>query len=213
MLNVLVADDHPVVLAGLRRSLEDDGEFNVVGEARDGAKVIPMIRSTNPDVVLLDMRMPGVDGLGVLQRIRSTFPKIKVVICSVEALPEQIQAAFDAGASGYILKTVEPRDLPAAIRQAIEATTYQPVGFGATGESTAARNAGLTEREVEILRLVAQGLSNKVIARRLWVTEQTVKFHLSNVYRKLDINNRTEAARWAYTRGLNDSDCDLSVVG
>ncbi|HVU76250.1 MAG TPA: response regulator transcription factor [Gaiellaceae bacterium] len=213
MLNVLIVDDHPVVLEGLKRSLESDPEFRVVGEARDGAKVIPMIRDTDPDVVLLDMRMPGLNGLGCLTRIKASYPEIKVVMCSVEAEPEQIQAAFESGAVGYILKTVEPRDLPGAVRQAVSATTYQPAGFRAPGEVPAARAAGLTEREVEILRLVAQGLSNKVIARQLWVTEQTVKFHLSNLYRKLDITNRTEAARWAFTRGLNENVGDLSNVG
>ena len=166
-MKILVADDHPVVLAGLRRSLENDGEFSVVGEARDGAKVVPLIRSTEPDVVLLDMRMPGVDGLGCLARIRSSFPTIKVVMCSMEGAPELIQAAFDAGAAGYILKTVEPRDLPGAVRQAIEGTAYQPVSSGAAPEVAIGRSAGLTDREVEILRLVAQGLSNKLIARQL----------------------------------------------
>jgi two-component system, NarL family, nitrate/nitrite response regulator NarL len=212
MLTVLIVDDHPVVLEGLKRSLECDEEFRVVGLARDGAQVIPLMRSAVPDVVLLDMRMPGLNGIGCLSRIRASFPEVKVVMCSVEAEPEQIQAAFEAGASGYILKTVEPRDLPGAVRQAVTATTYQPTGFRATGESAAARAAGLTEREEQILRLVAQGLSNKVIARQLWVTEQTVKFHLSNLYRKLDITNRTEAARWAFARGLNDNGHDLSNV-
>jgi len=199
-----MADDHPVVVEGLRLSLEDDGGFEVVGVAHDGAKVLPMIRSTSPDVVLLDMHMPGIDGIGVVTRIRRTYPDVKVVMCSMEAGQESIQAAFMAGACGYIVKTVEPRDLAPAIRQAIAGTAFQATSGSVPDDSMLARAAGLTNREIEILRLVTRGLSNKTIARELWVTEQTVKFHLSNVYRKLGIANRTEAARWAHSKGLHE---------
>jgi DNA-binding NarL/FixJ family response regulator len=205
MVRMLIADDHPVMLAGLRRSLESDGGFEVVGEAHTGAQVLPLINQTDPEVILLDMRMPGMDGLGCLRRIRTTYPDLKVVMCSVEDNRETIQAAFRGGACGFIVKTVEPRDLGPAIRQAIEGTAYQPINSGIPGGADVARTAGLTEREFEIIKLVASGLSNKAIARDLWVTEQTVKFHLSNVYRKLGITNRTEAAYWAFSRGLNDT--------
>jgi len=207
-----MADDHPVVLAGLRRSLENDGGFDVVGEAYSGAQVLPLIHRTEPDVVLLDMHMPGMDGLGCLARIRATHPEVKVIICSVAVDRETIEAAFRGGACGYIVKTVEPRDLGAAIRQAIDGTTYQPVNSGSTAASDVARAAGLTDREFEILKLVAAGMANKRIARDLWVTEQTVKFHLSNVYRKLSVANRTEAAHWAFSRGLNETR-ELKGVG
>jgi DNA-binding NarL/FixJ family response regulator len=189
-LRVVMADDHPVVLAGLRRSLEADGGFEIVGEAYDGTQVLPVINQTKPDLVLLDMHMPGVDGIGCIARIRRSYPDVKVVMCSMEASSEQVQAAFLAGACGYVVKTVDPRDLAPAIRQ-----------------------AGLTEREIEILRFVARGQSNKLIAKELWVTEQTVKFHLSNVYRKLSISNRTEAARWAFSKGLHEHSHDLTNVG
>jgi DNA-binding NarL/FixJ family response regulator len=205
LVKVLMADDHPVLLQGLRRSLELDGGFEIVGEAYDGAQVLPLVRKTSPDVVLLDMHMPGVDGIGCIARIRRLHPDVKIVMCSMESASEQVQAAFLAGACGYVVKTVDPRDLAPAIRQAIAGTAFQPVGAAPADDTRIARAAGLTGREIEILRCVARGQSNKTIARELWVTEQTVKFHLSNVYRKLSLSNRTEAARWAFSKGLHES--------
>jgi two-component system, NarL family, response regulator LiaR len=212
-MRVVMADDHPVVLAGLRRSLEADGGFEIVGEAYDGTQVLPVINQTSPDLVLLDMHMPGVDGIGCIARIRRSYPDVKVVMCSMEASSEQVQAAFLAGACGYVVKTVDPRDLAPAIRQAGAGTAFQLAGAGPTDDAGVARQAGLTEREIEILRFVARGQSNKLIAKELWVTEQTVKFHLSNVYRKLSISNRTEAARWAFSKGLHEHSHDLTNVG
>jgi DNA-binding NarL/FixJ family response regulator len=213
-LKVVMADDHPVVLAGLRRSLEADGGFEIVGEAYDGTQVLPVINQTSPDLVLLDMHMPGVDGIGCIARIRRSYPDVKVVMCSMEASSEQVQAAFLAGACGYVVKTVDPRDLAPAIRQAVAGTAFQLAGAtGPVDDTGVARQAGLTEREIEILRFVARGQSNKLIAKELWVTEQTVKFHLSNIYRKLSISNRTEAARWAFSKGLHEHSHDLTNVG
>jgi DNA-binding NarL/FixJ family response regulator len=209
-VKVVMADDHPLFLEGLRRSLEDDGGFEILGEAREGSQVLPLIHQTAPDAVVLDMHMPGVDGLACVARIRRSYPEVKIVMCSMESATEQIQAAFLAGACGYVVKTIEPRDIASAIRQAINGTALQPVGAETADDSRVARAAGLTTREIEILRYVARGQSNKTIARELWVTEQTVKFHLSNVYRKLNIANRTEAARWAFSKGLHEYDVDLT---
>jgi DNA-binding NarL/FixJ family response regulator len=210
LVRVLMADDHPVLLQGLRRSLELDGGFEIVGEAYDGAQVLPLIRRTSPNVVLLDMHMPGIDGIGCVARIRKAHPEVKVVMCSMESATDQVQAAFLAGACGYVIKTVEPRDLAPAIRQAIAGTAFQPVGVTMSDDTRIARSAGLTGREIEILRCVARGESNKTIGRELWVTEQTVKFHLSNIFRKLSVTNRTEAARWAFSKGLHESMQELS---
>jgi DNA-binding NarL/FixJ family response regulator len=207
-----MADDHPVLLQGLRRSLELDGGFEIVGEAYDGAQVLPLIRRTSPDVVLLDLHMPGLDGIGCIARIRRAHPEVKVVMCSMESATEQVQAAFLAGACGYVVKTVEPRDLAPAIRQAITGTAFQPVGVTMSDDTRIARSAGLTDREIEILRCVARGKSNKTIGRELWVTEQTVKFHMSNIFRKLSVTNRTEAARWAFSKGLHESTQALTNV-
>jgi DNA-binding NarL/FixJ family response regulator len=206
---ILLADDHRLLLAGVRHALELDGGFEVVGEANHGAEVLPLVGRLRPDVVLLDMRMPGGDGLANLSRILGRFPDVKVVMCSVGADPEQIQAAFKRGACGYVVKSVDPRDLASAIRQAVDGTAYHALGLPAINEDSAAKAAGVTDRELEIMRAVARGLSNKAVARELWVTEQTVKFHLTNIYRKLGISNRTEAARWAIARGLTEPEHEL----
>jgi two-component system response regulator DegU len=207
-LRILIADDHPLMLTGVRRTLELDGGFEVVAEASDGAEVLPLVGRTGPDVALLDVRMPGADGLTCLDRIRRRYPGVKVVLCSMSADPEQVQEAFMRGASGYIVKNVGAKDLGSAIRQAVEGTAYHALGLPAINEDTIARAAGLTARELQIMKAVARGLSNKAIARELWVAEQTVKFHLGNVYRKLGISSRTEAVRWALAKGLNDQPLD-----
>jgi DNA-binding NarL/FixJ family response regulator len=126
-------------------------------------------------------------------------------VLSVFSDPEHIQAALKRGASGYIVKSVNPIDLPSALRQAVEGTVYHAVGFPDVDDESNAKAAGLTEREIAILKAVARGLSNQAIGRELWVTEQTVKFHLTNIYRKLGVANRTEAARYAYQHGLVES--------
>lgn len=201
-MRVVIADDHGVVLEGVRASLEADGGFEIVGTTRRGEEVLPLVGRTDPEAVLLDLRMPGMDGLTCLQRIRERFPDIGVVICSVSTDPDQIQAAFKGGACGFVLKSIDPIDLGSAVRQAVEGTAYHAFGLPAIEEDTAARTVGLTDRELEILKAVAQGLSNKAIAAELWVTVQTVKFHLTGLYRKLGVDNRTEAARWALGKGL-----------
>lgn len=204
-MKVLIADDHRLMLEGIRRALEDTDEIEVVGEAHSGSQVLPLVGRTNPDVVLLDIRMPEMDGFACLDLIRKRYPKVKVVVLSVFSDPEHIQAALKRGASGYIVKSVNPLDLPSAIRQAVEGTVYHAVGLPEIDDATTARAAGLTEREIAILKAVARGLSNQAIGKELWVTEQTVKFHLTNIYRKLGVANRTEAARHAYQHGLVES--------
>jgi two-component system nitrate/nitrite response regulator NarL len=201
---ILIADDHPLLLAGVRQVLELDGGFEIVDEAHQGTEILPLVGQTQPEVVLLDMRMPGLDGLTCLDRLRARYPAVHVVMCSMGADPEQIQSAFKRGACGYIVKSVDPRDLASAIRQAVDGTAYHALGLPGIDEDSAGLAAGLTTREVEIMKAVARGLANKAIAKELWVTEQTVKFHLTNIYRKLGISNRTEAARWAFSHGLQD---------
>jgi DNA-binding NarL/FixJ family response regulator len=199
-MKVLIADDHRLMVEGIRRALEPAGDIEIVGEAAIGSQVLPLVRRLSPDVVLLDMRMPHMDGLQCLDAIRKNCPKVKVIVLSVFSDPEHIQAAFRHGACGYIVKSVNPIDLPSAIRQAVDGTVFHAIGLpDSTAESVA---NGLTERELAILKAVARGLSNSAIGKELWVTEQTVKFHLTNIYRKLDLANRTEAAKYAYDHGL-----------
>lgn len=202
-LKVLLADDHRLTLAGVRRVLDESGDIIVVGEAYSGEDVLPLVRSTGPDLVVLDLQMPKMDGLSCLDLIRRHHPDVKVVIFSATTAVPEISTAFQSGASAYVLKTVNPLDLPAVIRQAAEGTVFYPPP--AVAAPAAKETNDLTERERTILAAVMRGLSNKAISQEFWVTEQTVKFHLSNVYRKLGVPNRTAAARFAHEHGLIDA--------
>jgi DNA-binding NarL/FixJ family response regulator len=204
-LKVLVADDHRLMLEAIRSSLEQADFIEIVGETQSGAQVAPLVHQTQPDVVLLDIRMPGLDGLAVLDLIRKRYPDVKVVLLSGVEDPHVIQAGLARGACAFVAKTVDPGDLASVIRQAADGSVYQMNGPAGMPEASAAKESGLSERELTILRALGRGLSNKQIARELWVAEQTVKFHLTNIYRKLDVANRTEAARFAYKHGLADS--------
>jgi DNA-binding NarL/FixJ family response regulator len=206
-MRVLIADDHRLIIEGVRRALEETGEFEVVGECSSGSQVLPMVGRTNPDIVLLDLRMPGADGISCLTRIRKQHPAVKVVILSSSTDETVIANVLKKGASAYVVKSVNPVDLPSVLRQAVEGTVFTAVGLPDGGESPA-RAAGLTERETAILSALARGLSNEAIAKELWVAEQTVKFHLTKIYRKLGVANRTEAARLAYQNGLVESPID-----
>jgi DNA-binding NarL/FixJ family response regulator len=204
-IKVLIADDHALTLQGIRRVLDDVDDIDVVGEAQYGSQVLPLIGQTDPDVVMLDIRMPQLDGLACLERIRKQYPKVKVVMLSAFTDETHITAALQRGASAYIAKTVNPVDLASALRQAFDGTVYTTF-VAADGEGEGAGDElGLTDREISMLRAVARGLSNQAIGREYWVTEQTVKFHLGNIYRKLGVTNRTEATRYAYEHGLVES--------
>ena len=202
-IHVVLADDHPLMRAGVRSSLAAAPGFEVVGEAASGTQLVPLVARTRPDVVLTDLRMPGLDGLAALEEIKKLHPDVKVVVLSVLSAHEQIRTALERGADAYVVKTVNPADLVSVLRQVVEGTVFQAFGVPAGGEP--ARKAGLTERELAILRALARGLSNQAIAREHWVTAQTVKFHLANIYRKLGVGNRTEAVRCAYRDGLVES--------
>jgi DNA-binding NarL/FixJ family response regulator len=189
--------------------LDESGDIVVVGEAYSGVDVLPLVRSTDPDLVVLDLQMPKMDGLSCLDLIRRHHPDLKVVIFSATTTHAEISTALRNGANAYVLKTVNPLDLPAVIRQAAEGTVYYPPPPAAV--PAVKDTADLTERERTILTAVMRGLSNKAISQEFWVTEQTVKFHLSNVYRKLGVPNRTAAARFAHEHGLIDAN-DLQVA-
>ena len=200
-MRVLVADDHGLFRDGIRQALEAVDGIEVVAEAASGAEVLPLIARTDPDVVILDLRMPKLDGLGCLERIRKLHSNVKVVILSAFSDADHVQAAFKRGANAYIVKSVDPLDLPAALRQVLDTTIYFPLSLTRPKEDDGPA-ASLTEREVAMLKALARGLSNNAISREFWVTEQTVKFHLTNIYRKLGVRNRTEATRFAYKNGL-----------
>jgi len=204
-MRVLIADDHRLIAEGIKRSLEESGDFEVVAEATTGSQILPLIRRTKPDVVLLDLRMPGVDGLTALEQIKRDHPDVKVVILSASTDQQVIQAALAKGANAYVIKSVNPVDLASTIRQVMEGSVFHAVGLPAMGQVSPATELGLTAREVSILQALARGLSNQAIGKELFVAEQTVKFHLTNIYRKLEATNRTEAVRLAYQRGIVDN--------
>jgi DNA-binding NarL/FixJ family response regulator len=204
-MRVLLADDHPLVLVGIRRVLEESEGFEVVGEARSSSELLPLVGRTDPDLVLLDLRIPAAGGLRCLEWIRAHHPGVRVVILSVSTAQDVIEGALARGANGYIAKSIDPADLPYALRVLAEAESPRAVPLGIGNHADVVASSGLTERELTILRAVARGLPNRAIAKELWVSEQTVKFHLTNAYRKLGVSNRTEAARWAYEHGLASS--------
>jgi DNA-binding NarL/FixJ family response regulator len=203
-LRVAIADDHRLMLAGLRTALTRSPEIEVVGEAQTGKSAVALAARTRPDVVLLDLRMPDGDGLWALRELARVVPETKVIVLSMFDDHQHVSQAINDGATGYIVKTIDPDDLPAAIRQTVEGTVFsaRAVIDPRKSQQREGPDSLITERELEILQHVAEGLSNAQIAKALWVTEQTVKFHLSNVYRKLGVSNRTEASRYAMRRGL-----------
>jgi DNA-binding NarL/FixJ family response regulator len=201
-LRVLLADDHQLVLEAVQRELEKSDDFTVVATTNSGAKIADLVARHHPDMVLLDLHMPEVDGLQALDQIRARDKEIKVVMLSASNEPTAIQSALARGANGFILKSVNPVDLPSALRQIHDGTVFHAGVQGEQPAASAADAAGLTDREVTLVRALARGLSNKQISEELWITEQTVKFHLSNIYRKLDVSNRTGAVRWAHEHGL-----------
>ncbi len=202
-LKVLVADDHPLILQGLRRTLEACDDIDVIGEARSGDEIVPLVQRRRPDVVLLDMRMPGLDSAECIRRIRESWPEVKTVVLSASEDRATIDSAIAAGASAYVLKSVSALDIPALVRQV--AAGYSLYHSPAEADDACDGDepgAGLTERETTILTAVAGGKTTKAISAELWVTEHTVKFHLTNIYRKLGVSNRSGAVRYAFEHGL-----------
>jgi DNA-binding NarL/FixJ family response regulator len=175
-------------------------------------ELFTLVRQANPDVVLLDVPLPPFDALLCLERLHAQYPLIKVVVLSTLSDPSHVEMALSRGACGYIVKTIDPHDLASAIRQATDGTTFHVLGAFPNPHESLAKAAGLTEREITVLKAVARGLSNYAISAELWVSQQTVKFHLTNLYRKLGVSNRTEAARYAYEHGLVD-EIHLESVG
>ena len=180
--------------------------ISIVGKTTDVAEALDLVGRDRPDVLLADYHAGGGHGdvTEHLRKAQELQPDLKMVVLSATNHPEEIEAAFAAGASVFCVKTADQTDLMAAIRQAFEISIYLARSAQPTPTVPAAppEAPGLTRRELEILRLVAEGHSNSQLAAMLWVTEQTVKFHLSNIYRKLEVANRTEASRWAQLHGL-----------
>lgn len=198
---LVIADDHQLMLAAMRMALGEAPDMEIVGEADAGERLLPLVNRTSPDVVVLDLRMPGMDGLRCLELLRERHPRVKSIVMSGTDDPALVRASLARGAVAFVHKSVNPTDLPGVIRQAIEGNVVFPNGESSPG-TTSRPDGDLTTREAEILRAVAEGQSNKQIAERLWLSDQTVKYHLTNIYRKFGVSSRTEAVRRAYERGL-----------
>jgi DNA-binding NarL/FixJ family response regulator len=206
-LRVVLADDHPLFLRGLEAALQGEG-LEIVGLAGSGRQLLDVVRQVDPAVVLLDVAMPEMDGVECLGELRRRFPDVKVVMLSASDDEQLIDRCLDAGALCFMGKSVEPADIAHALRSVCGDVRIRYKRAGAGPQPIMADCADsplgglLTPREREILSIVAKGGSNIEIARGLWVTEQTVKFHLSNIYRKLDVSNRTQAAHRGWKLGL-----------
>jgi DNA-binding NarL/FixJ family response regulator len=203
----VVVDHHPLWVAGVQRVVEELG-IQVAGTATSGREGLALVTELRPDVLITGIMMArgDLDGIEVVARGMENVPTMKAIVLSLYDDTEHIDAALEAGAVAYVIKTAHPDDLRSAIRQAFAHSVYlygnRAAASPVATPRAAAEGAELTRRELEILQLVAEGHSNTQLAKMLWVTEQTIKFHLSNVYRKLKVANRTEASRWAQLNGL-----------
>ena len=205
MIRVLVAEDHAVVRGGLVELLGAADDVDVVATAADGDEALAKVRELRPDVVLMDISMPNTGGIEATASIADFDPDVRVVMLTAFSDRDRVVAALDAGAVGYLLKEAEPSELLGAIRAA--ARGEAPLAPRAARELLAARSeerhAELSKREREVLGLVAEGLPNKLIARRLEISEKTVKTHLTNVFHRIGVTDRTQAALWAQRHGVN----------
>ncbi|MCA3747969.1 MAG: response regulator transcription factor [Rubrobacter sp.] len=203
-VGVLICDDHPVVRTGLNGMLSGEPDLEVLGEAANGREAVELARALHPDLVLMDLRMPEMDGVAATERILAERPQTRVLVLTTYDSDADILRAVEAGASGYLLKDTPREELFAAIRAAMEGES--PLDPAVAGRlmrrvRTPPENA-LSGREIEVLNLVAQGASNREIARRLWISETTVKTHLLHIYEKLGVADRTAAVTAALKRGI-----------
>lgn len=209
MIRVLIADDHAVVRAGLEQLLTGSDDIEVVGAAPNGRVAVTLSRQTKPDVVLMDLRMPELDGIDATRLIMEELPAIRVVVLTSFSDRERILAALDAGAVGYLLKDSEPQEIFQGIRAAARGESpLAPKAATAVLEAraTARVPSKLTAREREVLVLLVSGLANKQIARRLEISEKTVKSHLTKIFDRIGAADRTQAALWAERHGLVERD-------
>jgi NarL family two-component system response regulator LiaR len=212
-IRVLIAEDHAVVRGGLRALLATEPDMEVIGEAADGVEAVAKARAMKPDVILMDLMMPRKSGTEAIEEIKQVDPDARVLVLTSFAEDEQVFPAIRAGAQGYLLKDSTPQELLDAIRRVYrgEASLHPKIAHKLMRElnrpaTQPPTEEPLTERELEVLSLVAQGLSNQAIADRLVVSERTVRTHVSNILDKLHLANRTQAALYALREGLADLD-------
>lgn len=210
-IRILVADDHPLFREGVVHSLAPEPDFTVVGQAATGEEALRLARDLLPDVVLLDIGMPGWGGLVAAEKITTACPAAKIVMLTVVEDEDKLLAAFKAGARGYVLKGVSARELAAVVRAAANGEVYvsPSLAAGILVALTRGRSADpleeLTEREHEILKLVGQGLTNREIGERVHLSEKTIKHYITNILEKLQVRSRVEAALLAARRDWHDA--------
>jgi DNA-binding NarL/FixJ family response regulator len=206
MIRVLIADDHTILRQGLRRILAEDPALTVVGEAANGEEAVLQALELVPDVVVMDVKMPGLSGIEATRRIRAARPEIRILMLTVSDRDEDLFAALKAGARGYLLKNAEAREVLEAIHRVHQGEAILPPALTARVLDEFAaptpQPEALTRREVEVIRLLAQGLGNKEIAVALSISENTVKTHVRHILDKLDLRSRAEAAAYAVRSGL-----------
>ena len=216
-IRVMIADDHELYRRGMQVVVELDGTAQVVGEASNGVDAVEVCLRVNPDVVLMDVRMPGVGGIEACRRIRDTVPDARILMLTMSDDESDLFEAIKAGASGYLLKDLPGEEVSDAIRRAYDGQAIIPPGMAATllaeftrlsqePEPVTGTAPQLTDREVEVLRLVARGLANREIAEELVISENTVKNHVRNILEKLHLHSRVEAAVYAHRQHLLPTD-------
>src|SRR6202451_237537 len=217
MIRVLIADDHPIVRDGLKKLLSLEEDFTVVGEASDGCEVLDRVQELDPDVLLLDLRMPNLDGLSALQALQQTNKRTRVIILTASEDKNEFVQAMKLGCSGIVLKQTAPELIVKSVRHvhggeiwldshttaAVMRQFAVPGETGGSGSGKARERSPLSQREREIVQLVAQGYKNKEMAEKMFISEQTVKNHLHNIFDKLGVSDRLELALYAIHKGLH----------
>lgn len=209
-IRILIADDHSIVREGLKQLLEIEEDFEVVGQTSNGMETIQKVRELNPDVLLLDINMPVMNGIKALKKIKEEGLKSRVIVLTIHDDREYLLETMQIGATGYILKDSDSASLYKAIRDAFNGQSYIQPKLAAElvkefNKPKVTREKGendLTQREYEVLTLIAEGLNNKDIADTLFISEKTVKNHVSNIFRKINVNDRTQAAIYAFKNNI-----------
>ncbi|GAB6086942.1 response regulator [Alkaliphilus crotonatoxidans] len=209
IIKVLIVDDHSLVRQGLKQILELEKDIKIIGQAGDGEEAITKVQQLKPDVVLLDINMPKLNGIQTLRRLKDIDKTIKVIMLTFHEDQEYLYETINLGANGYVLKDSESESLIQAVRDVYKGSSYiQPsLATGLVkefnrGQQENSKESKLTRREYEVLTLIAEGLNNKEIACGLFISEKTVKNHVSNIFKKIEVNDRTQAAIYAYKHNI-----------
>lgn len=208
-INVLIADDHPLIREGLSKILSLDEDIVISGEARDGREAVKMTMKNHPQVVLMDINMPNMNGIEATRVIKSELPQVGVIALTIHDAQEYVEEMIDAGVSGYLLKDVEPETLVAAVKEVASGASLFEEGVLKEGKPDTSKIElkkdnlkNLTRRELDVLKLTARGMSNKDIADALFISEKTVKNHLTNIFKKIKVDDRTQATLFALKKGV-----------